>query len=231
MAEEPLLTVYSEYPAYKKVVIGRKGGVVYDLVRVLMERTGLGKPVLQVTWKRGYNEALTKPNVALYPTTRTAEREDLFHWVGPILRVEWAFYALKGSGITVNSLDDARKVRSIGTYAEDSKEQWLKARGFTNLVSIMDNQTNLKKLYDRRLDLMVGTPTVTDRWPELFHLDPDKLLHVYTSNTVDLYLAMSKPTSSDVVLELQKEYQAMVEDGTVKAIYAKWVPGLKTPFE
>lgn len=231
LAAEPPLTVYCEYPTPKKVVIGSKGGVIYDQVRRLMERTGLGLPVQQVTWKRGYTEATTRANVALYPTTRTPQREDLFHWVGPILRVEWSFYAHADSGITVNSLEDARKVGAIGTYLQDSKEQWLKARGFTNLVSVMDNQTNLKKLYEKRIDLMVGTPTVTDRWPETYGLDPDKLVHVYTFKSAHLYLAISKGTPEDIAHRLQKEFQTMIEDGTIREIYTKWIPDSALPFE
>jgi len=223
------LTIYCEYPPPDKVVEGSKGGLVYDEVWELMRRTGIEKPVEQVSWKRGYDEATSKPNVGLFPTTRTAERENLFHWVGPILRVQWVFYGIKGEAPVINSLDDAKRVRAIGTYANDGKEQWLKAQGFENLVSVMDNVTNLKKLYDGRIDLMVGSPSVTDRWPDLYGYDPAKLVMVYPFKTVDLYLAVSKGTDEQLVWQLRKAFADMREDGSIKRIYAKWVPGLEPP--
>ena len=223
------LTIYCEYPPPEGVTIGSKGGLIYDQVWELMRRTDIEEPIQTVSWKRGYAEATSEPNIGLFPTTRTKEREELFHWVGPILRVTWVFYAHADSGITITSLEDAKAVRSIGTYANDSKEQWLRAQGFTNLESIMENLTNLKKLYDRRLDLMVGSPSVTDQWPEREGYDPSKFVEAYTFKTVDLYLALSKGTSMDTVWALEKAFKEMLDDGSIPSLYKKWVPGLKPP--
>lgn len=225
------LTIYCEYPAPEEFIIGDKGGLIYDQVWELMRRTDILGKVQQVTWKRGYAEATSMPNIGLFPTTRTAEREDLFHWIGPILRVQWVFYGLKGSAPAINSLEDAKKVRAIGTYANDSKEQWLQSKGFTNLVSVMENLTNMKKLYDKRIDLMVGSPSVTNRWPAMYDLDPDKLVMVYPFKTVDLYLALSKGTSMDTVRALERAFKDMAKDGTIATIYEKWIPGLEPPVE
>lgn len=228
-ADERILSIYCEYPPQERFQEGSKVGLIYDQVWEMMKRTNISKPIQIVSWKRGLIEVTTKPDIGLFPTTRTPERESLFHWVGPILRLTWAFYAHADSGLTINSLDDARKVRAIGTYANDSREMWLKAQNFTNLVSVMDNVTNLKKLYAHRIDLMVGSPSVTNRWPEIYGYDPDKMVKVYTFKTVDLYLALSKDTSMDTVWKLQKAFRDMVEDGTVQTQYNKWVPGLIPP--
>lgn len=223
------LTIYCEYPPPKAVIPGSKGGLIYDQVWELMQRTDITEPIKTVTWKRGYIEATSRPGIGLFPTTRTSEREDLFHWIGPILQVTWVLYAHADSGVVINSLEDAKKVGSIGTYANDGKEQWLKNNGFTNLVSVMDNLTNMKKLYDGRVDLMAGSPTVTDRWPALLGLDPSKLKVAFTFKTVDLYLAVSLGTDSETVDVLRSAFSAMSEDGTLDALYAKWVPGLTPP--
>lgn len=229
MAEGPSLRIYCEYPAPTTFEVGSKGGLIYDQVWELMKRAGVETPIQTVSWKRGYEETLMKPGVALFPTTRTKEREALFHWVGPILRLSWVFYKHADSGLEINSLEDAKAVRSIGTYANDSKEQWLTAQGFTNLVSVMENVTNLKKLYSRRIDLMVGSPSVTDRWPEQFGLDPSKLELAYAFKTVDLYLAVSKKTPVKTVNVLQEAFDGMVRDGTVQRFYDRRVPGLIPP--
>lgn len=223
------LVVYCEYPAPTEFTPGDKGGLIFVQVWELMRRTGVTRPIETVSWKRGYAEATTRPNVALFPTTRTPQREELFHWIGPILRLTWAFYAHKDSRLRITSLEDAKNVRAIGTYAHDSKEQWLQVQGFTNLESVMDNVTNMRKLYDRRIDLMVGSPSVTDRWPDMFGFDPDKLLMAYPFKTVDLYLALSIDTPMDTVRAMEKAFADMIGDGTVLKQYNQWVPGLIPP--
>ena len=63
-------------------------------------------------WAQGYTMAQRQPNVALYSTTRTESRENLFKWVGPLATMKWVFFAKAGSGIKISSLDDAKKVGS-----------------------------------------------------------------------------------------------------------------------
>lgn len=224
------LTVYCEYPPPSIAGgPGSKSGLIYEQVREMMRRADVSGPIEHVSWKRGYAEATTTPDVGLFPATRTKEREDLFHWIGPILRVTWAFYSLKGSGIVIHSLDNARQVGSIGTYANDVREQWLKANGFNNLVSVMDNQTNLRKLYEGRIDLMVGAPPVTDGWPRMLGYDPNLLVMAYKFKTVDLYLALSEDTNLETVRALRDAFSSMIKDGTVRKIYGKWAPATDPP--
>ena len=46
----------------------------------------------------------------------TKVREDKFKWVGPLATKRDILVAKKGSGIKINSLEDAKKVKCIGTY-------------------------------------------------------------------------------------------------------------------
>lgn len=223
------LTVYCEYAQPTTETKGDRVGLIYAQVLKLMHLTKTPGRVKTVSWKRGYEEALGKPDIALFPTTRTPEREDLFHWIGPILSIQWVFFSHADSKLVINSLDDARRVGSIGTYTNDSKEEWLKAHGFTNLVSVMDNQTNIRKLYQGRIDLMVETPDVIYQWPKRYGLDPSKLVMAYPFKTVDLYLALSKDTAPDTVRAYQKAFDEMIQDGTLLELYEELTPDLRPP--
>lgn len=222
------LTVYCEYPPPKDNEL-YGGRLIYEQVWELLRRAGYDTQIETVSWKRGYTEALMRSDVLLFPTTLTKERESLFHWIGPILQVEWAFFAHADSGISVKSLEEAKAVRSIGTYAQDSKEVWLENHGFKNLISVMDNVTNLKKLYEGRIDLMVGSPGVTDNWPTDHGYDSSKMVTAFTFNTVKLYIAVSKETSKETVSALRSAFASMRKDGTVDAIYHQWAPGWLPP--
>ncbi|MFO8231966.1 MAG: SDR family oxidoreductase [Longimonas sp.] len=92
------------------------------------------------------------------PTRRFGEPEErkpMFKWVGPVVSRVWMFYTKKGAGVEINSLEDAEKLESIGTYKEDVREQFLESEGFENLDSSSSNVINVKKLNAGRLDGMI----------------------------------------------------------------------------
>ena len=101
----------------------------------------------------GYQRLRSEPNVALFTTARTPEREALFHWVGPLYVSRMAFYARIDDPRRIDSIDDARQVDSIATYKDDSAEQILKSLGFTNLDSSNSPQSNVRKLASGHVDL------------------------------------------------------------------------------
>lgn len=110
-----------------------------------------------VPWAWGYSLATSQPNVALFSTTRLPQREKLFKWVGPIYSQTWGFYGKNGSGLKINSLEDAKRVARIGTYHKDAKEQYLQAKGFHNLISANKNISNIRHLMDGHIDLWVSS--------------------------------------------------------------------------
>ncbi|MCA9749901.1 MAG: hypothetical protein KC414_12405, partial [Romboutsia sp.] len=67
---------------------GRPIGINTDIVLEMFQIMGNNKTandILIVPWARGYSQAKSKTAaVALFSTTRTKAREDLFKWVGPI---------------------------------------------------------------------------------------------------------------------------------------------------
>ncbi len=73
--------------------------------------------------------------------------------VGLLARKRDILVAKKGAGIKIISLEDAKKVKRIGTLREDTRERLLKSHGFTNFESVSDKQKNAKKLIFGRIEL------------------------------------------------------------------------------
>jgi polar amino acid transport system substrate-binding protein len=65
---------------------------------------------------------------------RTEIREDLFQWVGPVGTNTTWIYTKNGSGITLNTLNDAKKLNKIGVVNSWFSTQFLEKEGFSNLV-------------------------------------------------------------------------------------------------
>lgn len=226
------LKLYTEETGKSSLYInGELTGASVEMVREIMRRIGKSYPITVAPWARGYDFALNEPNVVLFATTRTKERESLFQWVGPIIRIQWVFVARKVDGLVINSLEDAKKVGGIGTYKDDAREQELKRLGFTNLVSKWGIVNNYKMLEEGRLDLVAASSVNYTTPMRQAGVDPDDYEIVYSWQTNDLYIAFSKQTPASIVQEWREAFESMRQDGMFQAIYSEWYPGLTPPME
>lgn len=212
-----------------RIVDGHLTGWAVELVQEIMDRSSIRAEIEPTPWARAYSTALARPDVALLSTTRTKERDPLFHWVGPIFRVQWSFLARKGSGIVIRSLDDARKVRTIGTYLNDARDRFLVENGFTNLERSPSEDSIYRKLEYGRLDLIVGSNTGLAGIAETVGVDPDNFVEVFPLKQVDLYIALSHGTAPETVTAWQQAFESMKTDGTFRRIIQRWFPGMEPP--
>ncbi|MBF0301967.1 MAG: ABC transporter substrate-binding protein, partial [Desulfamplus sp.] len=189
-------------------------------------------PIQMVSWDQGYNLASTKPNVVLFSTTFTEERRTLFKWVGPVAESVWVLYAKAGSGIKLKSLEAAKRLKKIGTYKDDVREQFLKEKGFTNLESVTDDSLNLKKLMDNSIDLWVSS---RDRVPFVANemgIPMESIEPVLKMVEKGLFIVFNAETPDDIVDKWAVAYDQLKSGGTMEAIYKKWnvtVPTYQIP--
>lgn len=217
------LTILTEnLPPLNYVENGVLVGPSVEIVREIQRRVGSAEPIQVYPWARAYKMALEEENVVLFGMTYTKVREDKFKWVGPLATKRDILVAKKGSAIKINSLEDAKKVKRIGTLRDDTRERLLKRHGFVNLESVSDEQLNAKKLAHGRIDLWAykipGLRTVCD----LAGVDFTEFEEVYHLREIDLMIAFSKKTSNSIVEEWEDAFHEMVADGTVTQIQKKW---------
>jgi polar amino acid transport system substrate-binding protein len=133
------LTILTEHqPPLNYVEGGVLVGPSVEIVGEIQRRVGSHEEIKVYPWPRAYRPrayrtALKEENVVLFGTTHTELRHDKFKWIGPLATKRDIFIAKKGSGIRINSLEDAKRVNRIGTVRDDTREQYLKGKGFTNL--------------------------------------------------------------------------------------------------
>lgn len=204
-------------------------GYTVELVRDIQKRVGNHDPIQVVPWARGYKAIEAEPNVVLFLMTRTADRNPLFQWVGPVLEVEFGLFAKADSPLRLATLDEARKVGAIGVCRDDVRDQMLTKAGFTNLERVNNNILNVKKLMAGRIDLYAastlsyGVDTV-----EAGFKSSDVKLAV-SMETVQIYIAMSKGMPSAVVDSWNAAVKAQRHDGTMARLLAKYYPQAKLP--
>jgi polar amino acid transport system substrate-binding protein len=209
---------------------GQIKGFNTDIVREIMQRLNLNFTIEIVPWKRGYHEVLHRPNVVLFSMVRTFEREKLFKWVGPLNVTKFSFFKKKGSDITINTLDDAKKVGAIGCIGDDVREKLLKRLGFTNLSSLFGkdaNVRNVEMLMLGRIDLWISTDHIVFKTANDTGIDPNEIEETLTVKKSYVYLAFSKDTDDKIVNEWQHTLESMKKDGTYKRILSQYPTGLK----
>jgi polar amino acid transport system substrate-binding protein len=217
------LTILTEnLPPLNYVEGGVLVGPSVEIVKEIQRRVGSQEPIQVYPWARAYKMALEDENVVLFGMTHTKVRDDKFKWVGPLATKRDILVAKKGSGIKINRLEDAKKVKRIGTLRDDTRERLLKRHGFTNLEPVSDEQLNAKKLALGRIDLWTykipGLRTVCD----LAGVDYNAFEEVYHLREIDLMIAFSKKTSDSIVQKWKNAFSEMLADGTIMQIRKKW---------
>ena len=213
-----------EYPPVTFMKQGKVTGFVTDMVREISARQGIAEPIHLTSWGEAYKVALSNPNVVLFSAEKTDQREKLFQWVGPVGKNSAIFYAKKGSGIRMNSIDDARKVAAIATTSNWFTEQDLKSRGFTNLASSPLPTDNVRKLMKGEVELSVFTDITVPQIVKNAGYSMDDLEPVFTLSSTYFYIAMSLGTPPEMVHKWQSVLDGLKSDGTFVKIYRSYLP-------
>lgn len=213
-----------EYPPVTFMKDGKVTGFVTDIVREIIARQGIPDNIRLTSWDEAYNVALSNPNVVLFSTERTEKRENLFQWVGPVGKNSAIFYAKKGSGIRINSLEEARKITTIATTTDWFTEQYLKSKGFTNLVSSPLPVTNVKQLMSGEVQLSVFTDITIPEIVKNAGYSMDDLEPVFTVSNTYFYIAVSLGTPDEMGRKWQSVLDGLKADGTFEKIYRSYIP-------
>jgi polar amino acid transport system substrate-binding protein len=193
-----------------------------EIVKEILRRLDLPDTIEVVPWARGYSMALSEPLVGLFSTTRLPQREKLFHWVGPVYTQTWGFYAKKGSGIRIRTLAEAMEIPRIGTYHKDAKEQFLRAKGFANLISANRNISNVRHLLKGDIDVWVSSDFNMPYLVRQAGEDPNDFVEAFAFRRVDNYIVFSLQTPEELVAAWQQTLAQMKRDGTYRKICARF---------
>ncbi|MCU1748927.1 substrate-binding periplasmic protein [Pseudomonas sp. 6D_7.1_Bac1] len=229
-AEKPdtdLVLLTENFPPYNMAKNGKNfaqedniNGIAVDIVREMFKRANITYSLtLRFPWERIYKLALEKPGYGVFVMARLPDREKLFKWVGPIGPDDWIMLAKADSKITLESLAQARKYK-IGAYKGDAIAETLAKQGLAPIVVLRD-QDNAKKLVNGQIDLW-ATGDPAGRY--LARQDGvTGLKTVLRFNSAELYLALNKDVSDEIVAKLQAALDQLRKEGVVDDIMARYL--------
>ena len=224
-AGQPLTIITDPYPPLGYVKDGEIVGFTVDVIKLLLERTGIQGEFKMYPWARAYEMAQKEKDILIYQLSYSEERARLFQLVGPILHESEYLFKLKNrKDVIVNNLADAKQYR-VGSVRDYFHHKYLLENGFEegkNLETTYGDDMNIKKLVSRRIDLMITSEiSFFYRVGELGYNrdDFERTLQVVSD---DSYLAFSRETSPNVVAQFAKALDAIKADGSLDRILAKY---------
>lgn len=229
-AQAEALRLYTEeYPPINFSQGGEPTGLATEVVRAIMQRTGQHAPISVVPWARGYQLAQVRPNTGLFVTMRTAEREQLFKWVGPLARTVTSIYALRSSALRIASLDEARRFDVIAVPRDWYSHQYLRAEGFTNLHPVTGPAQVILMLKLGRVKLIVLDSLSLRALLNRGGMQVGEVQALFSFMHNDAYIAFSPQTDDALIARWQSELDAMKADGSFAVLYRKWLPDEPLP--
>lgn len=199
---ESYLIVTEEWAPYNYLENNQLTGMTTEIVRAIMALTGDDFPVEVLPSMRSSRVLKTRPKTILYSMFRTAEREPLYKWVGPIVEESIYPYQLSRAKQPVNSLEQLLRAPQITTRNAGLIPEVLQSRGFTNLDKSASGSLQLyRMLLAGRTEIIVGdTPAGMAYYTRQLDIPPGMLRQVpvelYRSS---LYIAFSRDSDDSVI--------------------------------
>jgi len=199
-------------------------GMAVEVVSEIFKRAGVARKDEMLSWKDAYDRAQMYPNTCIYSTARTANRERLFKWIGPIVENKWAAFAKKGFKGTLAKPDDFKQYR-VGVLQGDVKERYLKDLAVTFRVAEADDAANPPKLSLNRSE-----PDKIDLWVTGYYSGAHvaaktgvkDIVPIWVFESSENYLACQQGLPQATADKLQKALDAMKRDGSHARIVARY---------
>lgn len=212
------LTFYTESDASLNYLVdGELAGPAVELLLAVCDE--LGTPLARddirvVPWPRAYHSALAGPNIVLFSTMRTVERENLFQWAGPIATEHDVLVALRSRKLAVQRPGDLKSLR-IGAVRDDVGLAILTDHGVPESNIFLASQAiGLGKMLTAgRIDAWIFGEMAWRRNIRTARIDPGKIevIHRFAPNRY--YFAFSKDVDPLVVLRFQQALDKMLATG------------------
>ncbi len=218
-----------EYKPLNYTEDGVLTGLAPELLKEICNRLEIPYEVKVLPWAEGFELVQSNENTVLFSTILNTERKDLFKWAGPFASLDWIFYASSQNQIPISSMEDAKLVATIGVIKDYSIEQYLVGEGFTNLVYCENNIDAFNKLLKGEIDLYPSDKITAEAALNALNQSIYDVTDKLTIRTDLVYFAFNKNTPDAVVADFQHEIDALKLNGTLKALYQKFMQSPDAP--
>lgn len=213
--------VTEEWAPYNYLESGQLTGMSTDIVRAIMALTGDNFELVVLPSMRTSRSLQTRPKTIMYSLFRTAEREPLYKWVGPIVEESIHPYQLATTERPVHSLEQLLRAPQITTRHAGLVPTMLQSLGFRNLDKSATESLQLyRMLLAGRTEIIVGdTGAGVAYYARKLNIAPSALrqipIELYRSS---LYIAFSPDSDDAIVAAWARALEQLRQSGELERI-------------
>lgn len=214
-----------QWAPYNYMVDNEIQGISTDLIRAALAPAELSYQIKMRPWARAYLTVQKTPNTALFTVNRSASREMLFKWVGPLLASNIYLFKLKENHfIKIKGLNDLKRY-SVGVLRNGSVHSFLKNNGLPddNMNLHSHAEQHIRMLLAKRLDLVPGDEIdlkfqLKNRREEFYKMERACLLYRGA-----YYIAFNINTPDKLITQIQQALDQALADGIREEILSRYL--------
>ncbi len=215
----PLRILTSDLPPLAIERTPAQPGALVEIVAELTRRAGIAATNEFVPWQRAVFVVGHLPRTALYPLTRTPEREKNFRWLAPLYREQFVFIAEAGGA----ELTDLAALKGSRIALLRGSTQWdnLKRLGYTQLIPTTSVQEGLRFVHEGMADAIYGDQAIVGHTARM--LFPDKSWNASAAIvSTTTWLGGSLDLTEADAERFRQALEAMRADGTYARILRRY---------
>ena len=222
--------VSNNFPPYQmEDEQGQWVGIVVDLARTMVTKAGCDFEIVNLPWKRAM-DYVTNGELQMLPlVTANLEREEFFHFIGPMALERIVFVAQERFASDVSRPEDLKTFPALigktqGTRYSDKIEELVKHPSVkAKMVRNFSDANKLEMLLKNRLGGAFEEQTVAEYYFYYDILDPEEYEICLSFLPNPIYFGVTKVGMSPVTLAaLRNAWRNMLKQGDVNVIFKKY---------
>lgn len=194
-------------------------GAVHEVVSELMRRTRMPARIDFVPWQRALFLTSQSTRSAIFPLTRSPERDGQFRWLVQLYQGNFVFMSLKNNGFDVRHPVPDKQPR-IGVLRGSLMVKMLKDRGYQSIIEASTVDENVRMLRRGMVDAVAGERAIYRATLNRLFEHRHQVSEPIASN--GMWLAGSLDFSEADATLLQNALKDMIEDGSYARILKKY---------
>lgn len=222
---ESYQVVTEEWAPYNYEENGQLTGMATEVVRAIMAQLGDEFEVVLLPSMRATWVLQTQPRSIMFSMFRTAEREQLYKWVGPIAQESFHPYQLASAPTQINTLEQLLRAPKITTRHGGLVPDVLQALGFANLdKSATESELLYRMLLAGRTDIIIGdTDTGAAYYAGRLNIAPGTLRRIPIEIfRAPLYIAFSRDSDDAQVARWSEALESLRNSGELQRIQHRY---------
>lgn len=205
---EQLQVVTEMSPPYQTLLQNEVSGSATKIVKNLLSASNLSATFSMYPWARAYNKAISEPNTLIYSIAKSDTRNQLFHWLIPVVQYKFGLVALRDRiDLDITDLKELSHF-VLAVQRDDIAHHWAIKQGLeegNQLIVCSDIGCSWQLLLNKRVDFIVESPELIDSMLIQYDLPVTLAKYVIAIPELELsgYLAANKNIETGILDKLR----------------------------